>query len=173
MEDCPAITELIAESAHGLGRPDYTDKVIEAALRGIWGLDTQLVRDGTYFLVYVDRELAACGGWSFRKTLFGSDKDASRDAAPLDPAEDPARIRAFFVRPNFARQGIASALLARCEREARKAGFRSLSLGATLPGQRLYAAHGFTAGAPVDHDRGDGVLMEVIPMTKQLALRQE
>lgn len=166
--DCPAITRLIAESARGLGKPDYSDDVIDAALKGIWGLDTQLVKDGTYFLVYVNSELAACGGWSFRTTLFGSDRDDSRDAALLDPATDPARIRAFFVRPEYARQGIGSALLEHCETEARKAGFRSLSLGSTLPGQRLYAAHGFIAGEPVDHDRGDGTLMQVIPMTKDL-----
>jgi len=111
MADCPSITRLIAESARGLGKPDYTDDVIDAALQGIWGLDTQLVTDGTYFLVYVNNELAACGGWSFRTTLFGSDQDESRDAAPLDPATDPARIRAFFVHPRYARQGIGSALL--------------------------------------------------------------
>lgn len=168
MADCPAITRLIAESARGLGKADYSDEVIDAALKGIWGLDTQLVKDGTYFLVYVNNTLAACGGWSFRTTLFGSDQDASRDAAPLDPATDSARIRAFFVHPLFARQGIGSALLERCEMEARKAGFRSLSLGSTLPGQRLYAAHGFVAGDPVDHDRGDGTLMKVIPMSKEL-----
>lgn len=168
MADCPAITGLIAESARGLGKPDYTDDVIEAALQGIWGLDTQLVKDGTYFLVYMDDELAACGGWSFRTTPFGSDNDASRDATPLDPTTEPARIRAFFVRPKFARQGIGSALMQRCEKEAREAGFKSLSLGSTLPGLRLYKAHGFTVHDPVDHDRGDGVLMQVFPMTKQL-----
>ncbi len=168
MADCPAITQLIAESARGLGKPDYTDEVIDAALKGIWGLDTQLVRDGTYFLVYVNNDLAACGGWSFRKTLFGSDNDDSRDAATLDPTTDAARIRAFFVRPIYSRQGIGSALLKRCETEARKAGFRSLSLGSTLPGQRLYAAHGFIPAKPIDHDRGDGTLMQVIPMSKQL-----
>lgn len=173
MADCPTISQLIAESARGLGKPDYSDDVIEAALQGIWGLDTQLVRDGTYFLVYANNQLAACGGWSFRSTVFGSDKDKSRDSARLNPVIDPARIRAFFVRPKFARQGIGSALLARCEKEARQAGFRSLSLGSTLPGQRLYAAHGFIAGTPIDHDRGDGILMQVIPMTKRLVAERE
>lgn len=168
MADCPTIIRLIAESARGLGKPDYSDDVIEAALKGIWGLDTQLVKDGTYFLVYENDELAACGGWSFRRTLFGSDNDAWRDSACLNPSTDPARIRAFFVRPKFARQGIGSALLTRCEEEAMQAGFRRLSLGSTLPGQRLYAARGFVPGTPVDHDRGDGILMQVIPMTKRL-----
>lgn len=168
MADCAEISRLVSESARRLGRADYSDEVIEAALQGIWGLDTQLVKDRTYFLAYVAGELAACGGWSFRKTLFGSDRGASRDAAPLDPTTDAARIRAFFVLPQFARRGIGSALLDRCEQEAKKAGFRSLALGSTLPGQRLYAARGFIAGPPVLHDRGDGVLMEVIPMTKTL-----
>ncbi len=148
--------------------PDYTDDEIEAALKGPWGLDTQLVKDSTYFLVNVDGELAACGGWSFRATLFGSDAEASRDAAHLDPAKDAARIRAFFVRPGFARQGIGTLLMQHCEAAAIAAGFRSLSLGSTLPGQRLYAVHGFVAGDPIDYDLGDGLSMLVIPMTKQL-----
>ena len=168
MADRPAITELIAESAHGLGKPDYDEDEIEAALQGIWGLDTQLVKDQTYFLAYADNELAACGGWSFRKTLFGSDAEGSRDAAPLDPARDSARIRAFFVRPKFARQGIGSLIMVRCEEEARQAGFQALSLGATVSGQRLYAAHGFVAGEAIDYDLGDGRSMQIVPMTKQL-----
>ncbi len=168
MDDCPAITRIIAESARVLGKPDYTDDEIEAALKGPWGLDTQLVKDSTYFLVNVDGELAACGGWSFRATLFGSDAEASRDATHLDPAKDAARIRAFFVRPGFARQGIGTLLMQHCEAAAIAAGFRSLSLGSTLPGQRLYAVHGFVAGDPIDYDLGDGLSMLVIPMTKQL-----
>lgn len=168
MDDCPAIARIIAESARVLGRPDYSDDEIEAALKGPWGLDTRLVKDSTYFLVYVDGELAACGGWSYRTTLFGSDAEASRDAARLDPAKDAARIRAFFVRPGFARQGIGTLLLQHCEAAAIAAGYRSLSLGSTLPGQRLYAVHGFVAGEPIDYDLGDGLSMLVIPMTKQL-----
>ncbi|MEE8426213.1 MAG: GNAT family N-acetyltransferase [Woeseiaceae bacterium] len=168
MDDCQAIERIIAESARVLGKPDYSDDEIEAALKGPWGLDTQLVKDSTYFLVYVDGELAACGGWSFRATLFGSDAEASRDAARLDPGKDAARIRAFFVRPGFARQGIGTSLLQHCEAAAKAAGFRSLSLGSTLPGQRLYAVRGFVAGDPIDYDLGDGLSMLVIPMTKQL-----
>ncbi|MGI9285140.1 MAG: GNAT family N-acetyltransferase, partial [Pseudomonadales bacterium] len=142
MADLPEITQLIAESARGLGNNDYSEAEIEAALRGAWGLDTQLVKDKTYFLVFADDELAACGGWSFRKTLFGSDTEGSRDAARLDPITDAARIRAFFVRPKFARQGIGSMIMNHCEQQAREAGFRSLALGSTLPGLRLYTAHG-------------------------------
>src|SRR6188474_2692402 len=99
MADSSDISKLIAESARELGRSDYSDVVIEAALKCAWGLDTQLLTDGTYFLAHLDGELAACGGWSFRRTLFGSDSLSSRDDVRLRPGRDPARIRAFFVRP--------------------------------------------------------------------------
>src|SRR5947207_8766919 len=99
MADALDISKLIAESARELGRPDYSDDVIEAALKSAWGLDTQLIADGTYFLAHVDGELAACGGWSFRSTLFGSDSLSSRNDERLWPGKDPARVRAFFVKP--------------------------------------------------------------------------
>jgi len=169
LEDSDAIADLIAASARGLGRDDYPPEEIEAALGGVWGVDTQLIRDGTYFLVYLDDQLAACGGWSYRQTLFGSDGEAERDPAELDPATDAARIRAFFVHPDFARRGIGSLLLDVCEQQARKAGFRALSLGATLPGQKLYAVRGFVAGEPIDHTLGNGRTTRVIPMTKVLS----
>jgi GNAT superfamily N-acetyltransferase len=169
IEDCPDISELVAESARGLARSDYSDHVIEAALRSVWGLDTQLVADRTYFLAHVDGELAACGGWSFRGTLFGSDRIAARDDVRLDPASDAARIRAFFVRPRFARQGIGARLLAHCEQQARNAGFLNLSLGATAPGRRLYRAFGFVEGEPITFDLGDGLAIEIFPMSKTLA----
>ena len=168
LDDCAAISLLISESARTLGKPDYSDSEIEAALRGPWGLDTQLVKDATYYLVFVEGELAACGGWSFRKTLFGSDAERSRDDTRLDPTTEPARIRAFFVRPRFERQGLGSLLLKHCEEAARKAGFNRLSLGATLPGQRLYSANGFVAGSPFDYVLGEGMTVQVIPMTKDL-----
>ena len=171
VDDCAAIEQLIGESARGLGTPDYTDDEIEAALKGVLGLDTQLVRDSSYFLVYVDGVLAGCGGWSFRATLFGSDDEGSRDAALLDPARDAARIRAFFVRPRFARRGIGSMIMERCEREARNAGFRSLTLGATLPGERLYLRYGFTPADAFDYDLGNGLSMKIIPMSKSLSER--
>jgi len=169
LADSSDISTLIAESARELGRSDYSDDVIEAALKSAWGLDTQLLRDGTYFLALVDGELAACGGWSFRGTLFGSDSSSSRDNAGLRPGEDAARIRAFFVRPKFARQGLGSQLLAHCEQEARNAGFLTLSLGATEPGRRLYRAFGFVEGKPIDIDLGNGLTMQVIPMSKKIA----
>jgi GNAT superfamily N-acetyltransferase len=168
MADASDIATLVAESARALGRPDYSDDVIEAALRSIWGVDTQLLADGTYFLAHVDGELAAGGGWSFRGTLFGSDSVSSRNNVRLCPGKDPARIRAFFVRPTFARRGVGSRLLAHCEQEARNAGFLALALGATEPGRRLYRAFGFVDGEPLNVDLGDGLAMRVIPMSKAI-----
>ena len=169
MADALDISKLIAESARELGRSDYSDDVIEAALKSAWGLDTQLIADGTYFLAHVDGELAACGGWSFRRTLFGSDGLSSRDDRRLSPGQDPARIRAFFVRPQFARQGLGARLLALCEQEAKSAGFLTLSLGATAPGRRLYRAFGFVEGEPINFDLGGGMTIQIIPMSKTIA----
>jgi GNAT superfamily N-acetyltransferase len=169
MADASDISKLIAESARELGRSDYSDDVIEAALKRAWGLDTQLIEDGTYFLVHVDGELAACGGWSFRATLFGSDSLSSRDDAVLCPGKDSARIRAFFVKPHFARRGLGSRLLAHCEQQAREAGFYALSLGATEPGRRLYRAFGFVEGEPIDFDLGGGLTIRIVPMSKAIA----
>jgi GNAT superfamily N-acetyltransferase len=156
LDDTPALERLIAESARGLSQPDYTDVQIEASLGTAWGLDTELIRDGTYFVVEADGQIVACGGWSRRKTLFGGDAQAGRQSESLDPARDAARIRAFFVRPNWARQGIGRALLQRCAGEARAAGFRSAELVATLPGQRLYHACGYLGDEPVEYPLAGG-----------------
>jgi GNAT superfamily N-acetyltransferase len=164
--DALEISQLIAESARELGRWDYSDEIIEAALKSAWVLDTQLILDGTYFLVHVSNELAACGGWSFRSTLFGSDSRPARDSARLQPGLDAARIRAFFVKPKFARQGLGSRLLAHCEQKARDAGFSSVSLGATEPGRRLYLTCGYVEAEPIDVDLGTGLSIRVIPMSK-------
>lgn len=169
IEDCAAIEHLIGESARGLGREYYTEAEIEAALHGPWGLDTQLIEDGTYFVASIDRTFAECGGWSFRKTLFGSDAEISRDSSRLDPETDAARIRAFFVHPRFARCGLGSLILNRCEREASSAGFSRATLGATLLGRRFYAARGYVSGSPSDYDLGAGMAIEIFPMTKRLA----
>ena len=162
MADASGIKKLIEESVRGLSSADYTIEIIEAALRSAWGLDTQLLEDGTYYLLSVDDELAACGGWSFRRTLFGSDTMSSRDSSKLQPGKDAARIRAFFVRPSFARLGLGSRLLLHCEQQAKTAGFESLSLGATEPGRRLYRTHGFVESTPVDYDP-DGALWRTWP----------
>ena len=116
--DRPELERLIADSARGLSRADYTEAQIEAALGTAFGVDSELIRDGTYFVAEAGLEIVGCGGWSRRKTLFGGDRQTGRTSEPLDPAHDAARIRAFFVRPDWARRGIGRALLARCEEEA-------------------------------------------------------
>ena len=168
LDDQPVLETLIAESARGLSREDYTERQIEAALGTAWGVDTQLIRDGTYFVAEADGEIVACGGWSRRKTLFGADRHSNRQPELLDPARDAARIRAFFVRPAWARQGIGRALLQRCEAEARAAGFRAAELMATLPGWRLYSAMGYRGEQRITHDLGGGVTIEFVPMRKEL-----
>jgi len=140
---------------------------VDGALRGAFGVDTQLIRDGTYFVIESAGRIAGCGGWSRRRTLFGSDQRADRDATELDPAKDAAKIRAFFIHPDFARRGLGTALLARCEREAVAHGFRRFELMATLPGVRLYQARGYVPQPQIRWPVGDGVEIEFVPMSKE------
>jgi GNAT superfamily N-acetyltransferase len=168
-EDAPALAALIARSARGLSVGDYDSVQVEAALAGAFGVDSQLIRDGTCFVAEQDGVPVGCGGWSRRRTLFGGDTGPNRDAGLLDPAHDAARIRAFFVDPAHARRGIGRALLERCEAEAQAAGFRAFQLMATLPGQRLYAALGYVGDTPVDHPLRPGVTIRFVPMTRAVA----
>lgn len=169
LDDCPNIEKLIALSARELSVQDYTPEQIEGALQGAFGVDTQLIKDGTYFVVEAKGVIIGCGGWSKRKTLFGGDKQETRDSAELNPKTDPAKIRAFFVHPEWARRGIGKAILAQCESEAKVFGFRSLELMATLPGVRLYSACGFVASERVEYTLPSGITIEFIPMKKILA----
>jgi GNAT superfamily N-acetyltransferase len=137
-------------------------------LRGAFGVDSQLVADGTYFVAEDDGQLVGCGGWSYRATLFGGDARGGRDSSRLDPATQPAKIRAFFVHPAHARRGIGTLLLERCEGEARAHGFAAVELMATLPGVKLYRARGYQGDEPVNYDVGDGERIEFVPMRKSL-----
>lgn len=142
--DVPALEALIVRSATTLSRGHYDPAQIDAAVTHIFGVDSELIADGTYYLVEdAAGHPAACGGWSARGTLFGGDRFAKRDDRVIDPARDPARIRAFFVDPGFARQGLAAMLLAECERAVLAAGFSRLELMATLPGLAFYRRAGF------------------------------
>jgi len=167
--DIPALTALIRESAHGLSLGDYTPEQIDTALTGVFGVDSQLIEDRTYFIIEKGGEPVACGGWSFRATLFGNDNIAGRDPRRLNPTIDAAKIRAFFVHPDHARRGLGKRILAHCEEAARAAGFRKLELGATLPGRRLYEVCGYVAGTPHDHIMEDGLPLRVVPMSKTLS----
>lgn len=168
MDEREAMQQLIAESARLLSREHYSDAQIETAIATVFGVDTDLIEDGTYFIAESDGQLAGCGGWSKRKTLFGGDQYSSRDAAYLDPASEPAKIRAFFIHPDHARKGIARAILSRCEDEARAQGFRALELMATLPGIEFYKSCGFVGTGNFDLDLTDAVKLELVPMRKEL-----
>jgi GNAT superfamily N-acetyltransferase len=164
--DQVALTNLIALSARGLSAQVYTAAQIEAALRGTYGVDSQLIKDGTYFVVEDDGKIVGCGGWSRRRTICGGDSYTQRDDAELDPATDAAKIRAFFIHPEHARQGIGKSILERCEAEAITHGFSRLELMATLPGVPFYTALGYERRTPVSQTLDDGITIEFVPMTK-------
>ena len=172
LADKPALEALIALSARELSKGDYTPEQIEGALRGAFGVDTQLILDGTYFVVEIDGALAGCGGWSRRRTLFGSDARAERDASGLDPRTDAAKIRAFFIHPDYARRGVGRAILEHCEAAACAYGFTRFELMATLPGVRLYRACGYEGEERITYPVGEGVEIEFVPMSKTVKQRE-
>lgn len=168
MDDREAIQKLIAASARILSRQHYNDAQIEAAIATVFGVDTTLIEDGTYFVAESDGTFVGCGGWSRRKTLFGGDQYSSRDTGYLDSQTEPAKIRAFFIHPDHARKGIARAILARCEEEARAHGFRELELLSTLPGIEFYKSCGFSERGTFALDLEEGVKLDFVPMRKEL-----
>lgn len=166
LQDRDTLKTLITRSARQLGAQDYTAEQIEGALRGAFGVDTQLIQDGTYFVVESDGQIIGCGGWSRRRTLFGGDSHTERSADELDPCVEPGKIRAFFVAPEYARKGIGTLILKHCEDDARSFGFLRLELMATLPGVRLYAKHGYVAGSPIQYELAPELNIEFVPMRK-------
>lgn len=169
--DVPALSVLIRDSARELSRGYYTEQETESAIRYVFGVDTALVDDGTYFVAELGGAVAGCGGWSRRRTMYGGDQRPVGEATLLDPVTDAARIRAFFVAPAAARRGVGRRLLEECTRAAADAGFRSLTLMATLPGVPFYRALGFVDAEPVTDVLPDGVPLRFIRMTKDLSLR--
>ena len=168
MDDREAMSQLIAESARILSREHYNDAQIDAAIAVVFGVDTTLIDDGTYFVADISGALAGCGGWSRRKTLYGGDQYSSRDTGYLDPKSDFAKIRAFFIHPDHARKGVARAILTRCENEAKAFGFRGLELMSTLPGIEFYKSCGYTERGIFELDLREGVKLELVPMQKEL-----
>jgi GNAT superfamily N-acetyltransferase len=168
--DIPALHRLIELSVRILQRNDYTPEQIEGALGTVLGLDTQLVADGTYFIAEsraaCARHLAGCGGWSKRKTLFGSDHADGREPELLDPKTDPAKIRAFFIHPDFARRGVGTKILEACESAARSAGFSRFEMGATLTGVPLYLARGYHVLDRIEVPLHNGYTLPVVRMAK-------
>jgi GNAT superfamily N-acetyltransferase len=167
MADASAIERLMKGSVAGLGPATYDTRQVASAVQYIAKPDAQLIADQTYFVVFDGEEMVGCGGWSHRAKLFtGGAVDA--DPRPLDPASEPARIRAMFVRPDQARRGIGRAILAACEEEARQAGFGTLELMSTLPGLPLYQACGYTVEESADIVLPDGVRLGGARMRKVL-----
>jgi GNAT superfamily N-acetyltransferase len=172
--DIPALHCLIEASVRGLQTGDYTQAQIEGALGGVLGLDTQLIEDRTYFIAEGrDGEghtvVVGCGGWSYRKTLFGSDHGPGRQAALLDPETDAAKIRAIFVHPEWARRGIGSLILKHCEDAALAAGFRCFEMGSTLTGVPLYTLKGYREIDRIAVPLPNGEAVPVVRMRKQSA----
>jgi GNAT superfamily N-acetyltransferase len=166
--DIHFLRELIALSVRGLSKEYYTERQIESAIRHIFGVDTQLINDETYYLAESDSKIIACGGWSKRNTLFGGDQHKDVSDSLLNPATDAARIRAFFVHPDWARKGIGRRMISLCENAAIENGFTAIELGATLPGVPLYAAMGYVSMAEIPVEMPDGVVLPVVRMGKKL-----
>lgn len=166
--DVPALEELIRLSVRGLSAGHYTPEQIDAGLDEVFGIDTQLIADGTYYVVDGPPGPIASGGWSARQTLFGGDQMKRAEDPILDPDVDAARIRAFFVHPEWSRRGLARLLYHTCEREAAAAGFRRFELMATLPGEPLYSALGFTGVERVVLTLGNGVAVPFVRMIRRI-----
>lgn len=195
-DDLPALRVLIEMSVRGLQATDYTPPQIEGALASVYGVDSRLIADGTYFAVErapgetvgppregvqgeareaeqgtgrADGESAiiGCGGWSRWRTLFGGDHFGGREDVVLDPHHDAAKIRAFFVHPAWARRGIGRMILDACERAAREAGYSALEMGATLTGVPFYQAMGYTTVEALEVPLANGASLPIVRMRKR------
>lgn len=185
--DVPALRRLIEASVRELQAEDYTPAQREGALESVFGVDSQLIADGTYLVAEArivdetiavknanegknpgsDWVIAGCGGWSKRKTLYGSDHWTGREDTLLDPKRDAAKIRAFFIHPAWARRGVGSKILEACEAAARAAGFTSYEMGATLTGAKLFGAKGYVAVEKIEVPLKNGLSLPVIHMAKR------
>jgi GNAT superfamily N-acetyltransferase len=184
-DDVPLLRVLIDTSVRRLQAQDYTPTQIESALATVYGVDSQLVADGTYFVVEAEAQhsnlsaretsdaqpvTVACGGWSKRRTLYGGDRWTAREDTLLDPRVDAAKIRAFFVHPNWVRRGIGTIILNKCERAAAEAGFRRFEMGATLTGVPLYRARGYVELERMGVPLANGESLPIVHMEKRLTV---
>lgn len=169
LEHVAYLNTMIPRSVRALSAGFYPAAQIEGAIAEIFGIDTQLIEDGTYFIAEAEGSLVGCGGWSRRKTLYGGDQMKTNEDDLLDPAIEPARIRAFFVDPAWARQGIGSRIMKTCEEEALKAGFIAMKLAATLPGEQLYKRFGYDVIRRYDHVLQNGLKLPLVSMQKKLS----
>jgi GNAT superfamily N-acetyltransferase len=184
-DDIPVLRVLIDASVRRLQAQDYTPTQIESALATVYGVDSQLIADGTYFVVEAEAQhsnlsaretsdaqpvIVACGGWSKRRTLYGGDRWTAREDTLLDPRVDAAKIRAFFVHPNWVRRGIGTIILNECERAAAEAGFRRFEMGATLTGVPLYRARGYVELERMGVPLANGESLPIVHMEKRLTV---
>ena len=187
LADVPVLTQLIERSVRRLQAEDYAPAQMDGALESVFGVDTKLIEDGTYLVAEaravdavpqgrkarigensgLEWVIAGCGGWSKRKTLYGSDHWTGREDALLDPQRDAAKIRAFFIHPAWARRGIGSKILDACENAAQEAGFTSYEMGATLTGAKLFRAKGYVAVKNIEVPLKNGLSLPVIHMAKR------
>ena len=168
LNEVDLLNKLIEQSVRALSREEYTVDEIESAIRYIFGVDTELVEDETYYVIEEDGIIQACGGWSKRKTLYGGSQYNLRESGYLDPATDAAKIRAFFVHPDYARRGLGTKLIHYCEAQAFAQGFKKIEMMATLPGVKLYQTCGYTAAANKTQVLHDGVSLKLVHMIKEL-----
>jgi GNAT superfamily N-acetyltransferase len=181
-EDIPILRQMIDASVRGLQTEDYTQAQIEGALRTVFGVDSQLIADGTYIVAVAETSpagpsgksgaaratmIVGCGGWSKRKTLYGSDHWTGRQDELLDPAHDAAKIRAFFIHPDWARRGIGTIILQACEDAAKAAGFTRFEMGATLTGAKLFGVKGYQPVRSISIPLLNGESLPVIHMEKR------
>ena len=187
LADVPALQRLIEASVRELQAADYTSQQMEGALESVFGVDSQLIADGTYLVAEArardntlvaenvgelknsgpEWSIAGCGGWSKRKTLYGGDRFAEREDSLLDPKRDAAKIRAFFIHPAWARRGVGSKVLEACEAAAREAGFSRYEMGATLTGAKLFGVKGYVAVKKIEVPLKNGLTLPVIHMAKR------
>jgi len=168
LDDVALLKPLMETSIRTLLKPYLSTQGVEASF-SIMGLDSQLIEDGTYYVVQAEGRIAGCGGWSRRATLFGGDHFAGRSQTPLDPAKDAARVRAMYTHPDFARRGIGRLILEVCERAAAAEGFAALELAATLAGLPLYRSYGFDDVERFEELTPSGIRVPLVKMRKAIA----
>jgi len=175
--DVSRLQEVIEASVRGLQAADYSPAQIDGALKSVYGVDSQLIADGTYFVAEITEpntgqiHIVGCGGWSKRKTLYGSDQCSGREDSLLDPSRDAAKIRAFFVHPDWARRGIGTMILEACENAATEAGFTRFEMGATVSGVPFYRARGYTNVENLSAPLNNGVVLPIVRMAKAVDKR--
>lgn len=171
--DVPALETLIPLSVRELQSPYYTSAQMDAALGTVFGVDRQLIRDGTYFVAEHEGQIIGCGGWSKRHSLYGSSAGRMAEDPLLDPAHDAARVRAFFVHPAWARRGIGRSIMTACEAAIVEAGFKRVDIVATLAGEPLYARFGYAVIERYDIQLTNGLPLRVVRMRKELSVKPE